>query len=327
MRVRLLTIGIAALSFSAYATSGSLARQPQGRAQPADVEYLKLDDQLTVRAMVARNPRARRSVLLLHGFPETLYAWKDVSLALAADHEVHAFDWPGYGLSSRPPAERFAYSPRDYARVVRQYVDKSGIDRSKLIIYATDIGALPALLAALEEPGIARTIIVGDFAPFNRPQYMHERLERLKSRPSADAARVQLNASKEDTLENAFKRGLPPGSQFQISAEFRADMAQGWDSGALTSADAFYHYYSHFTRDQDYFEANLKRLKTPVKVVWGADDIYIRKDMGAELAEKLGADLGLLPGVGHYPHLQAPAQTVAEIRAVRLPSAGGDVQP
>lgn len=326
MRVRLLAIGIAALSFSAFATSGSLARQPLGQAQPAGVEYLKLDDKLTVRAMITRNPQARRSVLLLHGFPETLYAWREVSLGLAADHEVHAFDWPGYGLSSRPAAERFAYSPRDYARVVRQYVEKSGIDRSRLIIYATDIGALPALLAALEEPGIARSIIVGDFAPFNRPQYMHQRLERLKSKPSADLARTELNADKKSTIENAFRRGVPIGSQFEISEQFKADMVGGWDRGALTSADAFYHYYSHFTRDQDYFEANLKRLKTPIKVIWGADDFYIAKDMGAELAERLGVGFGLLPGVGHYPHLQAPSQTVAEIRAVRFSSADGDLQ-
>lgn len=327
MIVRLLTLGVAALSLSAFASTALLARAPQGQAQHPKVEYLKLDDEMTVRAKVSRNPGAQRTVLLLHGFPETLFTWNEVSLALASDHEVHAFDWPGFGRSSRPMAERFAYSPRDYARVLRQYVDKSGIDRSKLIIYATDIGALPTLLAALEEPGIARTIIVGDFAPFNRPQYLHERLERLKSKPSSELARVQLNANKEDTLENAFKRGLPAGSQFQIPAEFKTDMSEGWEHGPLTSADAFYHYYSHFTRDQDHFEANLKRLKTPVKVIWGADDIYIRKDMGAELAEKLGADLGLLPGVGHYPHLQAPAQTVAEIRAVRFPSAGGDVQP
>jgi pimeloyl-ACP methyl ester carboxylesterase len=309
----LLTLGIAALALAAPVRAGP----QQAKANEAKIEFLKLDKELTVRTMIARNPRAKQTVLLLHGFPETLYAWKDVSQALSGDDEVHAFDWPGFGLSSRPSVERFAYSPRDYARVLRQYVAKAGIDRSKLVIYATDIGALPALLAALEEPGIARIIIVGDFAPFNRPQYMHERLERLKSKPSSDVARAQLNAAKDDTLENAFKRGLPPAAQFEISGEFRQDMSNGWNHGNLTSADAFYHYYSNFTRDQDYFEANLARLKTPVKVIWGADDIYIRKDMGIELAKRLQVDIGLLPGVGHYPHLQAPSQTVTEIRAAR----------
>jgi pimeloyl-ACP methyl ester carboxylesterase len=199
--------------------------------------------------------------------------------------------------------------------VLREYIDKAGIDRSKLTIYATDIGALPALLAALEEPDIARTIIVGDFAPFNRPQYLHERLERLKSKPSSDVARAELNATRDEVLANAFTRGLPEQAKYELSQEFKNDMASGWNHGELTSADAFYHYYSHFTRDQDYFESNLARLKTPVKVVWGEQDVYIQKQMGLELAEKIGADVSLLPGIGHYLHLQSPENAIAEIRA------------
>jgi pimeloyl-ACP methyl ester carboxylesterase len=296
----------------------AVAEQPAAQAPRADVGIIKLDRELTLRRMVIRNPKAKGTVLLLHGFPETIYTWERVAVALGGEAEVHAFDWPGYGLSSRPAADHFAYAPRDYARVLKQYVRKARLDRSKLIIYATDIGALPALLAAIDEPGIARTIIVGDFAPFNRPEYLHERLQRLKVKPSADVARAQLNAGRDDTLENAFKRGLAPEKQFALSPQFKADMARGWGHGSLTSADAFYHYYSHFTRDQDYFEANLARLRTPVKVVWGAADPYIRKEMGEELARRIHVDLKLLPGIGHYAHLQAPAEVATEIRASLL---------
>ena len=291
------------------------AQQPIEQVRAPEIGFIKVDDDIMLRRMVAGRGRGKTTVLLLHGFPETIYAWQQLSDELAGDVEVHAFDWPGFGQSSRPAADRFAYAPRDYARVLRQYVEKAGIDRSKLIIYATDIGALPALLAALEEPGIAKRIIVGDFAPFNRPEYMHERLERLKSKPASDLARAQLNANRDDTLENAFKRGLPAEAQFQLSQAFREDMASGWGNGAITSADAFYHYYSHFTRDQDRLEAGLERLKTPVKVVWGAEDIYIRKEMGEELARRLNAEFKPLPGIGHYAHLQAPEKAAAEIRA------------
>ena len=37
--------------------------------------------------------------------------------------------------------------------------------------------------------------------------------------------------------------------------------------------------------------------------------------MGIELADKIGAELTLLPGIGHYPHLQNPQQTIDEVRA------------
>ena len=230
--------------------------------QKAEIGFFAIDQDITLRRMVVRNPRPKGTVLFLHGFPETLYAWKDIALALADDYEVHAFDWPGYGLSSRPPVDRFAYAPRDYAHVLNEYIGKAGIDTSKLTIYATDIGALPALLLALEKPGIARTIIVGDFAPFDRPRYMYESLQNLKAGPSADQARAQLNKNREDILENAFRRGLPKEAQFEVSGEFKDDMSRGWNQGAMTTADAFAHYYAHFTRDQDHFESQLARLKT-----------------------------------------------------------------
>ena len=41
----------------------------------------------------------------------------------------------------------------------------------------------------------------------------------------------------------------------------------------------------------------------------------IKKDMGREFAEKVGAPFHALPGVGHFPHLQAPAASIEDIRA------------
>ncbi len=305
-------IAAAAVPFGPFA-GVSLAQAPSPKKQKSDIGFIEIDKDITLRRMVMSNGRPKGTVLLLHGFPETLYAWKDISLALAGDYEVHAFDWPGYGLSSRPTADRFSYAPRDYARVLGEYIAKAGIDTSKLTIYATDIGALPALLLALEKPEMAKTIIVGDFAPFNRPHYMYESLQRLKA--GTEQARALLNKNRDDILENTFRRGLPKEAQFEVSQEFKDDMSRGWRQGSITTADAFSHYYSHFTRDQDLFESQLGQLKTPVKVIWGEKDLYIKKDMGVEFAKTIRAGLTLLPGIGHYPHLQNPKHAIDEVRA------------
>jgi pimeloyl-ACP methyl ester carboxylesterase len=289
---------------------------PSAPAQNLDIGYIEVDPDITLRRMVVHTANPKGTVLLLHGFPETLCAWKDISLALSTDYEVHAIDWPGYGLSSRPPADKFSYAPKDYARVLQEYIKTANIAPSTLTIYATDIGALPALLSALEDPQIARTIIVGDFAPFNRPQHMHDRLQSLKSEPSASAT---LAAYKSRTggeiLDTALKGGIPKEAQSEVSADFKDDVSSSWSHDGTTPADAFYHYYSHFTRDEDYLEANIGRLKTPVKVVWGEKDIYIKKDMGIEFAHKINADIRILPDVGHYAHLQSPGLAIEEIRA------------
>ena len=305
----------AAVVLCSSAATGNVQAHSSEKERKADIGFLEIDKDITLRRMVVHNPRSMGTVLLLHGFPETLYTWKDISLVLADDYEVHAIDWPGFGLSSRPAVDRFSYAPKDYAHVLNEYIEKAGIDTSSLTIYATDIGALPALLLALEKPDIAKAIIVGDFAPFNRPHYMYESLQNLKSPLTSEQARVVFNKNRSEILENTFTRGLPQEAHFEISREFKHDMVQGWNQGAMTSADAFYHYYSHFTLDQEYFELNLDQLKTPVRVVWGEKDLYIRKEMGVEFAERVKTQLTLLPGMGHYPHLQNPKQVIDEIRA------------
>ncbi len=254
----------AAMFFSFATVTHAEVSEHQPRA---NISFIQIDNDITLRRSVVHSLDPKGTVLFLHGFPEAMYAWEEVSLALA--DEVHAFDWPGFGFSSRPTTDRFSYAPMDYARVLDGYIEKAHIDRSKLTIYATDIGALPALLLSLEKPDIARIVIVGDFAPFERPRYMYESLQKLKDRRSAAQAREQLHKNRADILENAFRRGPAKEVQFELSVRFRSDMARGWSYGALTTADAFASYYTHFTRDQQYFEANLDKLRTPVKVVWG----------------------------------------------------------
>ncbi|KRB62109.1 alpha/beta hydrolase [Rhizobium sp. Root708] len=299
------------IALSAPATLGA---GPASAASRLEIGYIDVTPDITLRRMVAGSGNPKGTILFLHGFPETLLVWKDIATKLADDYEVHAMDWPGYGLSSRPASTNFSYSPMDYADVLRAYVKAAGIDRSKLTIYATDIGSLPALLAALNEPDLAREIIVGDFAPFDRPSYMYETLQNLKNEPAATKTRAYMNETRAEILANAYRRGLPAEEQFDLPPDVLKDMTEGWSQGDITSADAFYHYYSHFTRDQHYLEAHLADLKTPVKVVWGENDLYIKKAMGEEFARRTGAPLTILPGVGHYPHLQTPQDTVAEIR-------------
>ena len=305
----------AATVMAVLAAPGCAVRNPNA-TPAAEIGFIEVSQDIKLRRMIVSSPNPKGIVLFLHGFPETLYAWKDIAVGLADDHDVHAFDWPGYGLSTRPSPERFSYSPSAYATVLKNYIVKAGIDQSKLVIYATDIGSLPALLLALDDPDVARSIVVGDFAPFDRPEYMHPSLQSLKSKPSSEATHAYMNSNRDEILENAFRRGLPMDDQFHLSPEFKGDMYRGWNQGSVTSADAFYHYYAHFTRDQNHLEANLNRLRTPVRVIWGERDIYIKPEMGAEFSRRTNAMLTIHPGLGHYPHLQSPTQTIREVRSI-----------
>lgn len=291
------------------------AQRPSDDKPKVEISFIKINPDIKLRRMIVDNPEEKGTILFLHGFPETIYSWKEISLMLGKNYDVHAFDWPGYGLSTRPSADKFSYSPKDYASILKDYIKKSGINSSKLLVYSTDIGSLPALLLALEEPTIMKKIIVGDFAPFDQPQYMYSSLQSLKVKSSAEKTRTFMNKNRDDILANTYRRGFSKEEQFDISKELEADMRKGWEQSNITSADAFYHYYSNFSRDQNYFESHLKELKTPVVIIWGEKDIYIKKEMGMELAKKLNIELKVLPGIGHHPHLQNPELTVKEVNS------------
>lgn len=199
--------------------------------------------------MIVYNADPKGTVLLLHGFPETTCAWVDVSLKFGEDYDVDAIDWPGHGRSTRPPAKDFPYAPKAYADMLKAYIETARIRKDDLVIDATDVEALPVLLLALEDPRIAQTIVVGDFAPFNRRDYMYETVQNLKLHALAELTYAFMNNNRDDILENAYRRGLPKDVQLDISLGFKADMYEGWKRGEMTSADAFFYYNSNFTRD------------------------------------------------------------------------------
>ena len=51
---------------------------PPAQAQKLDIGYVEVDQDITLRRMVVHTASPKGTVLLLHGFPETLCAWKNI---------------------------------------------------------------------------------------------------------------------------------------------------------------------------------------------------------------------------------------------------------
>ena len=78
-------------------------------------------------------------VVLLHGFPETWYAWRNVMPALAQEHTVIAVDLPGIGVGEPPrtPSDTAAISD-----LIHQFLVQLGFQRIDLA--AHDFGVAVA---------------------------------------------------------------------------------------------------------------------------------------------------------------------------------------
>lgn len=100
-------------------------------------------------------------LVLLHGWMQTWWMWRDVLPDLARDHTVVAFDLPGQGDSTTP---RDGYDFRTAAARVRQAVGRLGFGRVRIL--AHDIGASTSYRYARDFPGeVDRMIVIETLLP------------------------------------------------------------------------------------------------------------------------------------------------------------------
>ena len=96
-------------------------------------------------------------VVMLHGFPDYWYTWRQQMRALARDHKAVAIDLRGYNLSDKPKGVD-NYAMRllvgDVAAVVRHF------GREKAIIVGHDWGGAVAWNFAMARPAMTEKLIV-----------------------------------------------------------------------------------------------------------------------------------------------------------------------
>jgi pimeloyl-ACP methyl ester carboxylesterase len=103
-------------------------------------------------------PKDAPAVLLLHGFPTSSQMFRNVIPALADCYRVLAPDYPGFGHSSMPPRDQFAYTFDNLAGVVDEFTEMLGL--SKYAIYVHDYGAPVGFRLASRHPDRVTAIVV-----------------------------------------------------------------------------------------------------------------------------------------------------------------------
>jgi haloacetate dehalogenase len=104
-------------------------------------------------------------VLLLHGYPETSFAWRKIAPDLANEFTVIAADLPGYGDStvSAETYDRGRISKRTMAQILVDVTSELGF--SHVAVIGHDRGARVAYRLALDFPERVRAIAVLDVIP------------------------------------------------------------------------------------------------------------------------------------------------------------------
>lgn len=87
-----------------------------------------------------------RPILLLHGNPTWSFLWRHVIVRLRDRYRCVAPDYPGFGLSERPPS--YGYTPAEHAVVVRELIE--ALDLEGLVVVGHDWGGPIGLAAAAD---------------------------------------------------------------------------------------------------------------------------------------------------------------------------------
>jgi pimeloyl-ACP methyl ester carboxylesterase len=149
--------------------SGPLSRDllPPG----VSARFVQNGNGLNMHVLEAGEP-GRPLVMLLHGFPEIAYSWREIIGPLAAEgYHVVAPDQRGYGRTTGWSADYDdslePFAPLNLVRDITGLVGALGYDRAEAVI-GHDYGSPVAAFCALVRPDVFRSVILMS-APFGGP--------------------------------------------------------------------------------------------------------------------------------------------------------------
>jgi pimeloyl-ACP methyl ester carboxylesterase len=253
-----------------------------------------------------------RPLLLIHGWPETWYAWRELMPALAHDFQVIAVDQRGIGLSDKPPQ---GYDTGTQANDMVKLMNALGHQR--FAVLGTDTGMPIAYALAADHPDNIERIAVSEAVIAGvtpspalignskaNEQFWHIPFNRL------DGLNEQLVKGREDLYFGAKLQGLPADAVNYYVSMLRSD------PNALRGSFGQYRAFDATIAQNQ--QRMTHKLTLPVLAIGGEHGI----GEGVGTTMKLVADnvqSVVIPGSGHWIAEQAPEQELAALNAFFAP--------
>jgi pimeloyl-ACP methyl ester carboxylesterase len=289
------------------------------KAQQSAVQYHKVlyktikVDGLDVFYREAGNP-LKPTLLLLHGFPSSSFMYRDLINDLAADYHLIAPDYPGFGLSSRPPVSEFDYSFDHLALVMENFI--SQIHLKHFSLYMQDYGGPIGFRIAAKHPEWISALIIqnanaygeGLGADFKKIMAMEDAGDKagvekiLKYIISFEGIKVQYT-------EGANNLGNIDPDAYLMDHQF----IKGEENEAIQNT-LFQNYHINLTKYPEW-QRYLRLHQPPALIVWGKNDpIFIAPGGLAYQKDLKNAEVHLLNG-GHFALVEYHAEIAAYIRS------------
>ncbi len=240
-------------------------------------------------------------IVLLHGTSASLHTWDGWAAELSKTRRVIRFDLPAFGLTGPHPQND--YSINGYVAFVVAMMDKLGVSRFSLA--GNSLGGQIAWATAVVTPARVNALVLVDaggyaFKPTSEPiGFRVARIPGLRRVMEFTLPRGVVKCSVENVYGN--KALVTPALvdryyELTLRAGNRAALAYRMDQ--VLAGDV----------------AQIKTLKMPTLILWGAQDRLIPPDNAHWFARDIpSAKLVMFEALGHLPHEEDPKATVAEV--------------
>jgi pimeloyl-ACP methyl ester carboxylesterase len=257
-------------------------------------------------------------LLLIHGWPQTWYAWRMLMPALARDFAVVAVDQRGIGLSDKP---QDGYDTGTIARDLVALMDALGHQRFAL--YGTDVGMPIAYALAADHPDRVDRLVVSE-APLpgispSPPLFLPPQLNAILWHLAFNQLpkiNEQLVTGREDIFFGAeFDASAGTNKLPDYAVRYYIDTLAA-DPDHLRGSFEFYRAIPATSAQNE--QRKTRRLTLPVLAIGGAES----SGEGVGNTMKLAADdvqTVVLTGSGHWVAEQAPEQLLAALTAFLAP--------
>jgi pimeloyl-ACP methyl ester carboxylesterase len=260
-----------------------------------------------------------RPLLLIHGWPQTWYAWRILMPTLAQGFEVIAVDQRGIGLSDKP---RDGYDIGTLANDLVALMGELGHER--FAVYGTDTGMPIAHALAADHPGRVERLVVSEAflpgiasaLPLFVPPTLNARLWHLMFNQLPGEVNEALVRGREDIFFGAeFAASAGTTKLPDEAVRYYIDTLAA-DPEALRGSFEFYRAISTSAAQNE--ERKNRRLTMPVLGIGGEES----GGENAANAMKLIADdveTVVLRGSGHWVAEQAPEELLAALTRFLAP--------
>lgn len=254
---------------------------------------------------------AGEAVLLLHGFPTSSLDWARIWPDLARRWRLLAFDFPGFGFSSKP--EAYSYSLLEQADVVERLLRERGVERAHVVAHDMGTSVLTELLArraaGLLHFAIHRVVLMNGSV---HAELAHlTPAQRLLRRRWLGPLFARLASEATYKLQVRRILGRPDALSAQDLAEQFALIRRADGHLRLPKIMG---YYAERVRFRRRWIGALEGLDLPALVLWGRlDPVAVPAIAEALARETPGAELVWMDDLGHYPQLEDPSRVSTEL--------------